>query len=396
MFKTVNLKKMIEKLALLLLVLWIFVRPIEKYYENVYHSLRINFTILALFFLFVLLGILLLKIVKNKRINLNKENIFALFLILLVVSIQLVSLPILLNYMNMITVLKYFSMTFIGYLSFYFMGRNLVYISQKRKILYFSWILSTLVYFNAFLISDNFFIYLDGAQIYLMLADAYAILSIFVMVLVEKKYIKYVTFIITSFILFTLVSRTSFFLFIFVSIIYFSFLNWKLSLVLFSLLFMGIITNFDYIVNDLGKKNRMIRLFTTGEDSSLNHRYEIKLDNRKHITIERIALGEYMSDVIDFGHSGHYIHSYESFLYSFGILPFVWLYGILGFIFFKLVANIKLFLQDSILQLIGILGLFLTIEIMFSRAYVTPYIWIIIGALPVLIQKVKLLKKRSS
>jgi len=389
----INLSKIININIFILFTIYIFIRPVVKYFEYAYSGIRINITALATLFLMIVLSLLLLKMLKKFKIALSFKNLFPFFLIILVISIQIVNIPFLIKEIDFILMLKYLSMTFIGYISFYLIGTRLDYILSKRKLLFLMWIIMTGVFFEGFLKSETFFIYLNGAMIYLMLADSYAILSIILLVLIKNKFLKYIFFFITSFILFTLVSRTSFFLFIFVSLVYFFILNWKTGILIVTILIGSIIYNWNTIVNDLGAKNRMIRIITTGEDSSYHHRKQILEDNRKNLTIERIILGQYMSDVVDFGHSGHYVHSYESFLYSFGILPYITLYAILLFIFNKIFFNLKIVLSNELLSVIFLLGLFLTIEITFSRAYVSPYIWMIVGALPLFIKEFKLVKR---
>ena len=389
----INLSKIININIFILFTIYIFIRPVVKYFEYAYSGIRINITALATLFLMIVLSLLLLKMLKKFKIALSFKNLFPFFLIILVISIQIVNIPFLIKEIDFILMLKYLSMTFIGYISFYLIGTRLDYILSKRKLLFLMWIIMTGVFFEGFLKSETFFIYLNGAMIYLMLADSYAILSIILLVLIKNKFLKYISFFITSFILFTLVSRTSFFLFIFVSLVYFFILNWKTGILIVTILIGSIIYNWNTIVNDLGAKNRMIRIITTGEDSSYHHRKQILEDNRKNLTIERIILGQYMSDVVDFGHSGHYVHSYESFLYSFGILPYITLYAILLFIFNKIFFNLKIVLSNELLSVIFLLGLFLTIEITFSRAYVSPYIWMIVGALPLFIKEFKLVKR---
>jgi len=389
-----NLYKISNIFIFLLFIIYLFLRPIAKYYEYSYHLLRINITLLSTGVLFFTLALILLRIAKISKMNLNKYSIFPFFLIILVLSLQLASIPYSSQYANEIVLLKYMSMTFVGYLSFYLIGTRLKYIANKKVFLGILWIFMSVVFFEGFLKSETFFIYLDGAMIYLMLADSYAIVSLFLVALLEKKALKYLVFIVSAFILFTLVSRTSFFLFLFVSLVYFFVLNWKTGVLIIFIIFGSIIYNWDTIVTDLGTKNRMIRMVTTGEDSSYNHRKDILYDNRRHVTIERILLGQYMSDVNDFGHGGHYVHSYESFLYSFGILPYLTLYGIIIFIFSVFLFNIKIILQSRFLELTALVGLFLVIEITFSRSYIAPYIWMFVGAFPSIIEEFKKTKRK--
>jgi hypothetical protein len=130
------------------------------------------------------------------------------------------------------------------------------------------------------------------------------------------------------------------------------------------------------LVND-----RMLALFNLTSlfnDSSYNSRKIIEMNNNKDLA-NIFWFGRLFREFKVSGVNGHYTHNIVSFLNQFGIFIFIGiLVGLLRSVFKALTLGIKSKLSNYELNsIIGIIFFFLP-QVLFSKSYVYPYIWIII------------------
>ena len=284
--------------------------------------------------------------------------------------------------------LKTFSMSVLSYLLFFFSGIFLIKYLNVRKyriILIWSWIIYSLVVaFNITNDEKGFRLAMHGEQIYLMLADAYAVLCIFIFSIAKSKKLKVLVFLIASVLLFTMLSRTTLYFFVFTIILYFTIKQPKIIVLFFisGIIFMSFTDLTDLMNSRMGE--RMFGLILGNEDSSAesrSHTFTNGISNLK----SNFLFGDLLGDVRDnYGITGSYIHNYLSFWANFGLIPFLMLLfliftnGLLIYkrlIFKKFNSNIEIFLF--------IYFTFFLLEIIFSRAYLSSYIWFVFSAAPI-------------
>ena len=187
--------------------------------------------------------------------------------------------------------------------------------------------------------------------------------------------------------LFLLRSRTSLYLFLLTLVVYGIFRYGKKALVV---LVLGIIiasfTGFnDSIVQISPATQRMLFFILKKEDSSWNSRKELLSEGIKMIR-KNWVWGDYAGQVRVTGSLGSYIHNYLSLWRQFGVFPF------LAFLLLNLYCMSNCYRiykyrsKKKITDDIYITGLFfcclyffLLGEVVFSRAYVSPYIWLAFG-----------------
>ena len=265
LFERVN-----EKICLFFLLMAISFRPLYKYFEYVLDFPRINITAI---FLFIFLALILINIYKIDEKFKNAP--FYSFLLLLMISfIQVVSFPWAINYTNngFFVYLYVISKTIIEYWMFWFSGLYIVEIFSYEKFWkVMSWIWGLLVFliiYNA-LSNSVFAIILEGSPIYLMLADSFAILSIFVFCCTKRTSIQIIIIIISTICLFALFSRASLYCFLASSL----FFLFKKNKVIFLIIFTSLIALLYYNNNNEIAQNRMTRLFFGSFDASLKSKY---------------------------------------------------------------------------------------------------------------------------
>ena len=261
------------------LILYTFIRPVFKYFEYAHGSIRINFSVIfALFTLVFVFFNYYYSSRKNKLIVYDSRTYILGASLLYIILIQIIQLPFILSDCEscFVTYLSITSSTIFSYILFFFLGFQIIAFfndPQKRKLLFFSWLAySSIVLINTGVGgTGSYRINLEGEQIYLMLADAYAFLSIIAVFFSRKFVFRSIIFLFSSFILFLLLSRTSLYLFVLIGVLLlFRTHPFKMSLLLL-LLILGAAIVLD--VNFLQfKENRMLRFILTGQDSSWSHR----------------------------------------------------------------------------------------------------------------------------
>jgi len=217
---------------------------------------------------------------------------------------------------------------------------------------------------------------------YLWLGDIIALLGILFMgSFHDKARIQLIVYFLTAFFLFLNFSRTSFYLFIFIGLVYFfwcgkeSFLKATLSLLIIIFIVFFVL---PYLLPSVGNFNFYKRMFSIflpiSEDASIGTRLELLKEGLKPPTVV-ILFGRFMDEWWRTGSAGFYIHNWLSFLASYGLLPFL----VSIFIFFNLLVKSNRYLRKLSEPLpLVILGYSL-LAVIISRAYNWLFIWFSLG-----------------
>ena len=243
-------------------------------------------------------------------------------------------------------------------------------------------ILSFLTIMNAIKNPLYFTLDLGGTTIYLMLADCYAILSIFIIAHLGKNiFTTYVVTFISLVVLFSLNSRASLYCFIFVVIIQL-FKNHKIFLLLMVTFigYMFYFTNYA-IIEDARIAERMINVVIGNFDKSQYLRSQLLIDGL-HYLKQNWLLGGFMTEIKEnqFGISGQYIHNYLSFWRQFGFFPFLIIIFLISKSSYLIIKNWFINSKDKYSNFIFMFNLFVLCEIIIARSYISPFIWLSISA----------------
>ncbi len=369
------------RISFIFLSIFLFFKPLYKYCEYVLHFPRINISIIY-FLLFIMLTLHALYYSKE---NYNKIVLNSFWLLLMISLIQLVSFPWASDYSNQGTklYLTTISRTLVEYWLFWFAGINLKQIiANKRfwKIMSYLWLgLVVMILHNSFS-NDVFGIILDGTGIYLMLADSFAIFSIFLLCLTNDIRKQTIIILISIVCLFALFSRASLYCFVIMAFLFLYKENKKIF-------FVVLLSFFAFIYFSVSSgivEDRMLRLLVGGTDASYTMRVE-DLNRGLSSLSDNWVLGSFMGDVeSNFGDSGEYIHNYLSFWRQFGIIPFLTLLTILIYqISYIFSFWFKGKIANSTLNLLFYFTIFALLEIITARSYVFPYIWLTVSGIAV-------------
>ena len=341
-----------------LLLAYIGVRPIMKYYETINLLPRINFTLVMIIGLggYVLFAI---RYIKQSRIFIKPIRQLSSCLLIYIVLIQIIYLPSILMYgISLVNYIHITSETIIASMIMWLIGSKINILESllnNHKIKNITFGLFMLFIVTIFIgvtlryvynYGSGFYIYLNGAQNYLMIADSFAVFSLLIINYTKKKKNKFILFFISAVCLYSTLSRTSLYAFLLVSIISYSIKSFNygrrykikhskilIQLTFFIVLIILIITiyddirireNFDF-VND----NRMFRIiFNRDSDISATSRDTI-LDKGIEDIKNNIFFGNFMVEIKRNGSSGGYIHNYLSYWQQYGIIVFI----VLNFIY---------------------------------------------------------------
>jgi hypothetical protein len=269
---------------------------------------------------------------------------------------------------------------FIYYIVMYCMGRFFVYNPIFNKWLIFVYLLYVLIlYINLY--NSVFQIMMKGDYgVKLKLGDTFAIVSILILTTIGKKYFKIFIFFISSIFLFAIGSRTSLYLYIFISIFYFI-RNVSYKYIFISMMFL--IGSVFYLINtnkiDIEHDRRIAILYNLSSDGSYNSRENL-LKNGLNSILNNPVLGDYGGQFKKYNDIGSYIHNILSYYRQFGLVVFtimIFYFFIINIYFFKWLFKF----YDKKIDYIFYISLFLFIEILFSRAYSFSYVWFSIGML---------------
>jgi len=397
-FFTLNLGSILKLLAFLMFFHLFIFRPISKYFEYAWGIIRINITIISMLILLCYLIIFLLYLIKTKYIIKKNYYIFsASTLLLFIIILQLISFQHLSEYSDIY--LKTISNTIIHYSILFIAGIHITELLKNiavKTIIVISWIIFTSV-LVLFSIANpkGFYLVLNSAPIYLMLADTFAILTILIISMLKSNIMKIVLFFITIPILYALYSRASIVIFIFVFGIYL-FRKHKKTLLLLIVLITILFSQINiFNILSISKEDRMFRLFYGIKDNSKKQRTVMLTDGLESIKKNWLT-GTFLGEVEEHeGIAGHYIHNFLSFYRQFGIIPFIVFCVIVILLYFK-VLLIYLFREtDKYFEFLFLYFTFTLMEIIIARSYTSPYIWFAISSSAIYIQNEKNREKNN-
>lgn len=371
------------RISFIFLSIFLFFKPLYKYCEYVLHFPRINISIIY----FLLFLILIFYAIYRAKENYSKIVLNSFWLLLMISLIQLVSFPWASDYSTQGTrlYLTTISRTLIEYWLFWFVGINIKeIINNKRfwKIMSYLWLALVVMILQNSFSNDIFGIILDGTGIYLMLADSFAIFSIFLLCINNDIRKQTIIILVSIICLFALFSRASLYCFTIMSFLFL----YKENRKIFFIVLISFIGFIYFSVNNGIIEDRMLRLLAGSSDTSLNMRVEDFNRGWEDLS-DNWILGSFMGDVENnFGNSGEYIHNYLSFWRQFGIIPFLAFFIILTsqtiYIFYLWFKQKR---SNSVLNILFYFTIFTLLEIITSRSYVFPYIWLSISGVGVFI-----------
>ena len=369
------------KISYIFLSIFLFFKPLYKYCEYVLHFPRINISIIY----FLLFIILILHTLYYSKENYNKIVLSSFWLLLMISLIQLVSFPWASDYSHQGTrlYLTTISKTLIEYWLFWFVGINIKQIIDNKKfwkMMSYLWLMLVVMILHNSFSNDIFGIILDGTGIYLMLADSFAIFSIFLLCLSNDIRKQTIIILISIVCLFALFSRASLYCFVIIAFLFLYKENKKIFFAVF-------LSFFVFIYFSIGNgiiEDRMLRLLVGGAAASYTMRAE-DLNRGLSSLSDYWILGSFMGDVeSNFGNSGEYIHNYLSFWRQFGLVPFLTLVLILLYqvsYIFSFWFRSKI--SNSTLNLLFYFTIFVLLEIITARAYVFPYVWLSVSGIAI-------------
>ena len=362
-----DFKKYQRAIVFLFISSFIVFQPILKYFEYVLDFQRINFS----FFIVILFSMYLLSISRDFS-NRYSFNLFFSFWILVFVSgVQIISMPWAIYYglEGSIDYLKIISKTLFCYWMFWFSGFHIKsMLDSKRARVFFtiSWILTVFLIFISSLNNDIFRVILEGEVIYLMLADCFAVLSIFVLIYHKKFDLLIIP--LSSLALFALWSRASLYSFLIIAMLY-MIKEHRFKTLLLLLIGIYFLDTFLML-----KEDRMFVIIFGGFDTSQSIREKFL-----HMGLNDIKMvwpfGHFMGDVnSNYGRVGTYIHSYLSFLRQFGLIPFLALSILVTACYLKIV-RLWLLKGSRDINFLFYFTTFVLVEIMFARSYLHSFLW---------------------
>ena len=297
-------------ICFIFILCFIVIQPLLKYCEYVLEFPRINLSIIFLLLFYFYLLSMSKSFFKNQDIDL----LLGFWLLLFISGIQILSMPWAVYYRSngIDLFLKIISKTFFCYWMFWLSGlhiKNIIEHKYSRLFFSISWLLSVSMIFISILNNDMFSIILNGKNIYLMLADCFAVLSI--LALIHNKKFDIYILLISNIALFALLSRASLYSFFIISVLYMI----KEHKIKFLFLLLLLLLLSDYFMSF--ENTRMLRLLFGGFDGSQALREKWYLLGMKDLRLIW-PIGYFMGDVSNnYGHTGTYIHSYLSYLRQF-------------------------------------------------------------------------------
>ena len=383
--KVNNLNKETKWAVFSLFFIYILFFPLYKYLEYVLGFPSVNIHAISL-------SILIYFLFKKLAINYfmqSKWDWFVHSFFLYLLSIQALTIVFKIGLLPMQTMFSVFTATSIAYYSFYLIGRYINLILEETLLLLVMWVISSALYFYGWYISQSTFIYFGDVRFnYILLADTFALLSLMLIFQLNINTMVRVLFVIVSmFILYLLLSRTSLFVFIFAILVTLLYKMPVKAILLFAIFFLLAIIFVDQILEIQGL-NRYLILFTDYNSDKSYIARESFLDSGLSHLYDNWIFGEYLGEIRKGGEKGEYIHNILSFWSAFGVVPFLILIMFFIVYSFLVIKNILRKNRSPFFLTVLSLSVFVLIETIFSRSYVTPYFWLIIGfAVKGLVQK---------
>ncbi len=253
-------------------------------------------------------------------------------------------------------------------------------IEKHRNIVTYIFIFFLIVYF-ALLLNNNdynlsasllgFTNKIKNAGIHLTTSSIIALF--FLWQISQSKYAALIYFIIGFITLFTLGSRSALAFYIIVSfIMIYRLYSLQKYFILLFVLSSVLFFNLDTIVSFLEQRERMHSLFTLNlKDASLVER-QLQITNNLLSIKENLFIGQVMGEIL-VDKKGSYIHSYVSYLQSYGIVVFTLLNLLILKTSYHLLKRINS--NDRFFQFMSMAFLFTILEFIFSRSYITYHLF---------------------
>ena len=385
---------LLELITLIYLSIEVFFRPIIKYFEWHQEGFRINISIIYA----SLLGIALIEIflkIHSKKLIIPKDisQSLAVFLMVFIGLYQVFHFPYITShpiYRIQDFFLFYFAESFVRGALYLISGFYLIRIFNRNNLYYIFlifWLVFTIVIFiytdyKSTLFNSSIEVSLENNN-YLMMSDAYAMLSFFI-IAHHRKLLFRISLIVVAFMcLYFLKSRASLYMFLFMNIMGLILINKRFLWLLF---FGGIISLFSYDWNEffrLNSNNRMIRLATFGQDTSAKVRTSILSSGLKEIK-DNWLWGQFMGDVLIEKNTGTYIHNFFSYLRQFGFFPFLILIVVLVRNYLKLMYSVYKKQWNKPMEFIFLFGIHCLVLSLFARSFLYSGIWMFCSAIPTL------------
>lgn len=337
---------------------------------------NLNLPVIHTYFVLVPLSFLLLiyYLFDFKNLFLNKISNFKISFftyILMLVILYANSVTDNLSHVSDKNLLLYILYNICYFLLFFIIVHNIEKLQNTQSTSFKIYILFSITYFFLLFFSNDFniqksFIFgfnADGA-IYLTSSIFIVFFSLYTMAK-NKNYFIFLL-ILSLTIIITLGSRTGI-LFYLISLLYFYFKTFerKYSILITILLFTVITIYSEDLLFYVSENQRLISLIELNtQDTSIIERLNQFVINWKFIE-KNYFTGLFMSEIITIG-EGKYIHSYLSYLQSYGIIIFVFLNILiikLIYQFFTIKAN------DSFTIFVNTILIYTLLEFLFSRSY---------------------------
>lgn len=337
---------------------------------------NLNLPVIHTYFVLVPLSFLLLiyYLFDFKNLFLNKISNFKISFftyILMLVILYANSVTDNLSHVSDKNLLLYILHNICYFLLFFIIVHNIEKLQNTQSTSFKIYILFSITYFFLLFFSNDFniqksFIFgfnADGA-IYLTSSIFIVFFSLYTMAK-NKNYFIFLL-ILSLTIIITLGSRTGI-LFYLISLLYFYFKTFerKYSILITILLFTVITIYSEDLLFYVSENQRLISLIELNtQDTSIIERLNQFVINWKFIE-KNYFTGLFMSEIITIG-EGKYIHSYLSYLQSYGIIIFVFLNILiikLIYQFFTIKAN------DSFTIFVNTILIYTLLEFLFSRSY---------------------------
>lgn len=260
--------------------------------------------------------------------------------------------------------------------------RILSYIIYLSYLLIIVYSISFQVGQNGYSISD-FKIYRDGWTLdYLYIGDTFTFISLLIIPWIPNRYIKIGLYILNIILVYSLISRTSWYLYMgSLIILLVTSKNWTKKIYFISIFIILISFNID---TEQMSNNRMLSVLTDiKNDRSYYERQELKENAIKELE-DIWLLGNFASEIKEDNNIGGYAHNIISYWTSYGIIPFLLMIILLILTLIK-ILQYRIKFKDNILimSILGV-GVYWIVASIFSRSYIYPYIWFVIGAVTLL------------
>ncbi len=385
---------LLEVIAIFYLSIEACIRPIIKYFEWHHEGVRVNISIIYAILLSIAIIEIILKL-NSKRLSIPKDlsQSLAILLISFIGLYELLHFPYITSqpiYRIQDFFLFYFSESVVRAALFLLTGFYLVSILNKQKIkrlFIFFWCVFTAIvliytdYKSAFFTSS--IEVTREHNNYLMMSDAYAMLSFFI-IADSRKLVYRIGVILFSFLcLYFLKSRASLYTFLIINFIGLILINKRFLWLLFAGAFVSLLTYDWREFFRLNSNNRMFRLATFGQDTSAIMRTNILNSGLNEIK-DNWLWGQFMGDVLIEKNTGTYIHNFLSYLRQYGFFPFVFIIVIIVRNYLKLFFSVVKKEWNRPMEFFFLFGVHCLILTLFARSFLYSGIWMLFSAIPTL------------